>query len=73
LYGSESCITKARDARRKTTAAEMKCMRKTVRYTWTDNKKKKHRICKRSKYNPSFVQNTGIQKKPFATCKQNAP
>ena len=37
LYGSESWTIKARDARR-ITAAEMKYMRITAGYTWTDYK-----------------------------------
>jgi hypothetical protein len=37
LYGSKTRIVKARDARR-ITAAEMKYMRRTARYTWTDYK-----------------------------------
>jgi len=37
LYGSETCTIKARDARR-ITAAEMKYMRTTAGYTWTDYK-----------------------------------
>jgi hypothetical protein len=37
LYGSETWTVKARDARR-ITAAEMKCMRRTAGYTWTDYK-----------------------------------
>ena len=37
LYGSESWTIKARDARRITTA-EMKYMRRTAGYTWTDRK-----------------------------------
>jgi hypothetical protein len=37
LYGSETWTIKARDARRITTA-EMKYMRRTSAYTWTDNK-----------------------------------
>jgi hypothetical protein len=37
LYGSENRTTKATDARR-ITAVEMKYMRKTVGYTWTDYK-----------------------------------
>jgi hypothetical protein len=36
LYGSETWTIKARDARR-ITAAEMKYMRRTAGYTWTDN------------------------------------
>jgi len=37
LYGSETWTIKARDARR-ITASEMKYMRRTARYTWTDYK-----------------------------------
>jgi hypothetical protein len=37
LYGSETWIIKARDARR-ITAAEMKYMRRTAGYIWTDYK-----------------------------------
>jgi hypothetical protein len=37
LYGSETWAIKARDARR-ITAAEMKYMRRTAGYTWTDYK-----------------------------------
>jgi hypothetical protein len=37
LYGSETLAIKARDARR-ITAAKMKYMRRTARYTWTDYK-----------------------------------
>jgi len=37
LYGSEAWTIKARDARR-ITAAEMKYMRRTAGYTWTDYK-----------------------------------
>ena len=37
LYGSETWTVKASDARR-ITAAEMKCMRGTAGYTWTDYK-----------------------------------
>ena len=39
-YGSENWTIKARDARR-VTEAEMKCMRKTAGYTWTDYKRTK--------------------------------
>jgi len=35
LYGSETATVKASDARR-ITATEMKCMRLTAGYTWTD-------------------------------------
>jgi len=37
LYGSETWTIKARDARR-ITAAEIKCMRRTAGYIWTDYK-----------------------------------
>jgi hypothetical protein len=37
LHGSENQTIKARDAT-KITAAEMKCMRTTDSYTWTDHK-----------------------------------
>jgi len=37
LYDSETWTVKAKDARR-ITAAEMKYMRKTAGYTWTDYK-----------------------------------
>jgi hypothetical protein len=37
LYGNETWTIKARDARR-ITAAEMKYMRRTAGYTWTDYK-----------------------------------
>jgi hypothetical protein len=59
LYSSEKWTIKARHTQR-ITAAEMKYIRKTAEYTWTDYKTK-HRDCKRTKYNPSFGQNTGIQ------------
>ena len=41
LYGSETWTVKARDARR-ITAAEMKYMRRTAGYTWTDYKTNSH-------------------------------
>jgi hypothetical protein len=41
LYGSETWIIKGRDARR-ITAAEMKYMRRTAGYTWTDYKTNSH-------------------------------
>jgi hypothetical protein len=69
LYGSENWTIKARDARR-ITAAEMKYMRRTAGYTWTDQKNK-YRDCKRTKYNPSFRQNTGLLEKLDTTCKSN--
>jgi hypothetical protein len=67
----ENWTNKARDAR-KITATEMKCMRKTAGYTWTDFIKKP-RYCKGNKYSCRIVQNTGKQKKLDAKCKQNAP
>jgi hypothetical protein len=60
FYGCEKWTVKARDARR-FIAAEMKYMRTTAEYTQTDYR--------RTKYNLSFGQNTGIQKKLFATYK----
>jgi hypothetical protein len=38
LYGSQNWTIKARDATR-ITAAEMKYMRRKVRFTWTDHKR----------------------------------
>ena len=38
LYGNETWTVRARGARR-ITAAEMKYMRRTAGYTWTDHKK----------------------------------
>jgi hypothetical protein len=67
LYGSENWTIKARDAR--ITAAEMKYMRRTAGYSWTDHKT--NTDCKRIKYNSSFKQNTGLQEK-LDTCKSNA-
>ena len=69
LQGSENGTIKARDARR-ITAAEMKYMRKIAGQARTDYKTCIDR--KITKYNPSFGQNTGIQKKMVATYKQNA-
>ena len=45
-------------------------MRKKAGFTWTNYKT--NRDCKGTKYNPSFGQNTGIQKKLVATYKQIA-
>ena len=53
LYGSESWTIKARDARR-ITAAEMKYMRITAGYTWTDHKTNTQ-IAKGIKNNANFV------------------
>jgi hypothetical protein len=41
LYGSETWTVKARDARR-ISAAEMKYMRSSAGYTWTDYKTNSH-------------------------------
>jgi len=41
LYGSETWTVKVSDARR-ITAAEMKCMRRTAGYSWTDYKTNSH-------------------------------
>jgi hypothetical protein len=41
LYGSETWTIKSKDARRKT-GAEMKYMRRTAGYTWTDYKTNSH-------------------------------
>ena len=66
LYSSDNWTTVAQA--RRITAAEIKYMRKTAGYTWTDYK---YRDCKGIKYNPSSGQNTGLQKKLAATYKQN--
>jgi len=58
---------KARDVRR-ITAAEMKYMRRTAGYTWTDYKTTAQ-IAKELKNNTNFGQITGIQKKLDKTCK----
>ena len=50
LYGSETLTIKARDARR-ITAAEMKYMRRTAGYIWTDYKTKPQ-IAKELKITP---------------------
>ena len=50
LYGSETWNIKARDARR-ITAAEMKYMRRTAEYTWTDYRTNTH-IIKELKLTP---------------------
>ena len=49
----------------------MKYMRKYSRMR-LGRLQNKHRDSKRTKYNPSFGQNTGIEKKLVATYKQNA-
>ena len=50
LYGNETWTIKARDARR-ITAAEMKYVRRTAGYTWTDYKTNTH-ITKELKITP---------------------
>ena len=67
LHGSETWTIQARDARRKT-AAEMKCMRRTAGYTWTDYKTNAQ-IAKELKITTNFGQITGIQEKLDTTCK----
>jgi len=66
LYGSETWIIKARDARR-ITAAEMKYMRRTAGYAWTDYKTNAQ-IAKDLKIT-RFGQITGTQEKLDTTCK----
>jgi len=58
---------KASDTRR-ITAAEMKYMRRTAGYTWTDYKTNAQ-IAKELKITPIFGQITGIQEKLDTTCK----
>jgi len=67
LYGSETWTIKASDARR-ITAAEIKYMRRTAGYTWTDYKTNAQ-IAKELKNNTNFGQITGIQEKLDTTCK----
>jgi len=67
LYGSETWTVKARDARR-ITAAEIKYMRRTAGYIWTDYKTNAQ-IAKGIKNNANFRQITGIQEKLDTTCK----
>ena len=70
LYGSETWIIKARDARR-ITAAEMKYMRRTAGYTW-DRLQNKFTHCKGIRNNTGSRQTAGIQEELDTTCKQNA-
>ena len=65
LYGSETWTVKASDGRR-ITAAEMKYMRRTAGYTWTDYKTNAQ-IAKELKIT-NFGQITGIQEKLDTTC-----
>jgi hypothetical protein len=66
LYGNETWTIKARNARR-ITAAEMKYMRRTAGYTWTDLQNK-YTNCKEIKNNTNFEQITGVQEKMDTTC-----
>jgi len=66
LYGSETWAVKARDARR-ITAAEMKYMKRTAGYTWTDYKTNTQ--YEGIKNNTISGQITGIQEKLDTTCK----
>jgi hypothetical protein len=67
LFGSETWTVKARDARR-ISAAEMKYMRRTAGYNWTDHKTN-IQIATKLKITPNFGQITGIQEKLDTTCK----
>jgi len=67
LYGSETWTIKASDARR-ITAAEMKYLRRTAGYTWTDYRTNAQ-IAKELKITSIFGQITGIQEKLDTTCK----
>ena len=67
LYGNESWTIKASDARR-ITAAEMKYMRRTAGYTWTDQETNSQ-IAKELKLTPVLGKITGIQEKLDTTCK----
>jgi hypothetical protein len=67
LYGIETWIIKARDTRR-TTAAEMKYMRRTAGYTWTDYKTNTQ-ITKELKITQSLDKITGVQEKLDTKCK----
>jgi len=60
-------LLKARDTRR-TTAAQMKYMRQTAGYPWTDYKTNA-KTAKDLKINTNFGQITGIQEKMDTTCK----
>jgi hypothetical protein len=61
---------KARDASR-ITAAEMKYVRRTAGYIWTDYKTN-IQIAKGVKNNSNIGQITRVQEKLNTTCKQNA-
>jgi hypothetical protein len=68
LYGSENWTIKARDATR-ITAAEMKYMRITARYTWTDHKTNKE-IAKELNITP-VLDKIQDYKSKMDTCKSN--
>ena len=67
LYGSETWTIKARDARR-ITAAEMKYMRRTTGYTWTDYKTNTQ-ITKELKITPILDKLLEYKKNWIKTCK----
>ena len=67
LYGSETRTIKASDAIR-IIAAEMKYIRRTAGYTWTDYKTNAQNT-KGVKNNTNFGKITGIQEKLDTTCK----
>jgi len=67
LYGSETWTLKPRDASR-ITAAEMKFMRRTAGYIWTDYKTNAQ-IAKELKITPILDKLLAIQEKLDITCK----
>jgi len=67
LYGSETWTIRARNVRR-ITAAEMKYMRRTAGYIWTDYKTNVQ-IAKELKITKDWEKITGIQEKLDTTCK----
>jgi len=67
LYGSETWTIKARDARR-ITATEMKYMRRTVGYIWTDYKTNAQ-IAKDLKITSILEKINAIQEKLSTACK----
>jgi len=67
LYGSETWTIRVRDTRR-ITAAEMKYMRRTTGYTWTDYKTNTQ-ITKELKITPILDKLLEYKKKLDTTCK----
>jgi hypothetical protein len=67
LYGRETWTIKATDAK-PITVAEMKYMRRTAGYTWTEYKTNTQ-IAKGIKNNTNSGQTTGIQEELDTTCK----